>query len=250
MEDVIAIIPARSGSKSVPDKNITALSGYPLIAYSIIAAQLTDQVGKIIVSTDSEKYAEIAEKFGADVPFIRPEEYSSDTATDRDVILHAMNWYRDNYEHIPEYWLHLRPTTPLRDPTEISKAINEIQQSDSATSLRSGHPSPESPLKWFQKDTEGYFRGMLEDESEPEYYNKPKEAFPQVYIPNGYVDIVRASHTLHSTTLHGNKMIGFETPVCTEVDSQEELEYIQYQLDKNGSILLDSLNNKYTKERI
>jgi CMP-N,N'-diacetyllegionaminic acid synthase len=242
MGNVIAIIPARSGSKSVKDKNITSLSGHPLISYSIISAKLSNMIDKVIVSTDSEKYAEIAIKYGAEVPFIRPAEFSSDDSTDLDVMLHAMNWMKENSK-LPEYWVHLRPTTPLRDPLIIDKAIIEIQNSKVSTSLRSGYKTPESPLKWFQKDDDGYFQGLMPDDSDLEYYNKPKEAFPDVYIPDGYVDVLKASHVMNSNTLHGKKMIGFETPVCTEIDSLEELEYIQYQINKNGSVLLDSLIN-------
>ncbi len=244
MGNIIAIIPARSGSKSVKDKNITDLSNYPLIAYSIIAAKLSKKIDKIIVSTDSEKYAELAIRFGAEVPFIRPTKFSLDESTDLDVMLHAMNWMHD-HSVVPEYWVHLRPTTPLRDPLIIDKAINEIIESKDSTSLRSGHRAPESPLKWFQKDEQGYFQGLMSGEVESEYYNKPKEAFPDVYIPDGYVDVLKASHVMGSNTLHGNKMIGFETSVCTEVDSIEELEYIQYQININGSVLLDSLKHRF-----
>ncbi len=116
MNNVIAIIPARSGSKSVTDKNIKLLSGHPLIAYSIVAAKLSKEIKRVVVSTDSEEYAEIAKKYGAEVPFIRPEIYSKDSSTDRDFFIHAMNWFKDNENTLPEYWVQLRPTTPLRNP--------------------------------------------------------------------------------------------------------------------------------------
>ena len=116
MNDIIAIIPARSGSKSLMDKNIKLLSGHPLIAYSIAAAKLSKGIDRIIVSTNSEKYADIARQYGAEVPFIRPDRYSTDTSTDRDFLIHAMKWLKENEDTLPEYWVHLRPTTPLRIP--------------------------------------------------------------------------------------------------------------------------------------
>ena len=116
MSNIIAIIPARSGSKSVKDKNIALLSGYPLIAYSIVAAKKSELIDRIIISTDSEEYQKIALQYGAEVPFLRPTEYSTDTSTDRDFLIHAMNWLEENERQAPEYWVHLRPTTPLRDP--------------------------------------------------------------------------------------------------------------------------------------
>ena len=237
MNNTIAIIPARLGSKSITDKNIKLLSGHPLIAYSIAVAKLSKKIGRVIVSTNSREYADIAKQYGAEAPFIRPDEFSTDTATDKDLLVHAMNWLEENEGSTPEYWVHLRPTTPLRDVEVVDNDINEIMQNKSATSLRSGHKAPESPLKWLVKDNH-YFKGLVSGED----YNLPKEAFEQVYIPDGFVDIVKSSFVMNNKEIHGDKMIGFESPVCTEVDSIEEFDYIQYQLDKNGSELFDYLN--------
>ena len=237
MNNVIAIIPARSGSKSLIDKNIRLLSGHPLIAYSIAIVKLSQKIDRVIVSTNSQGYADIAKQYGAEVPFMRPDKYSTDAATDKGFLVHAMSWIKENEGRVPEYWVHLRPTTPLRSVEIVDSAINEIMQSQDATSSRSGHKAPESPLKWFVKDN-CYFKGLADGED----YNLPKEAFKQVYIPDGFVDIVKSSFVMKNKEIHGDKMIGFESPVCTEVDSLEEFEYIQYQLDKNGSELLDYLN--------
>ena len=239
MSDVIAIIPARSGSKTLIDKNIKLLSGHPLIAYSIAAAKLSNKIERVIISTNSKEYAAIAKQYGAEVPFIRPDEASTDTATDRGFLIHAMDWLKENEGSVPEYWVHLRPTTPLRSVEIIDNAVSKIIKNKNATSLRSGHKVPESPLKCFIKE-EGYFKGLVEGED----FNLPKEAFEQVYIPDGFVDIVKSSFIMNSQEIHGNKMIGFESPICTEVDSVEEFDYIKYQLEKNGSDLLDYLNHK------
>jgi CMP-N,N'-diacetyllegionaminic acid synthase len=236
MIDVIAIIPARSGSKTLVDKNIKLLNGHPLIAYSIAVAKLSKKIDRVIVSTNSQNYATIAKQYGAEVPFIRPNEFSTDASLDKDFLVHAMSWLKKNEGHTPEYWAHLRPTTPLRSIEVVDRAIDEIMQNRSATSLRSGHKAPESPLKWFVKD-KLYFKALMEGKD-----NLPKEEFEQVYIPDGFVDIVKASYVLNSKDIHGDKMIGYESPVCTEVDSLEEFDYINYQLDKNGSDLLNYLN--------
>ena len=237
MDDIIAIIPARSGSKSLVDKNILELSGHPLIAYSIAAAKLSRKIDRVIVSTNSQEYADIAKQYGAEVPFIRPNKYSTDESTDKDFFVHAMSWIQENEGNAPEYWVHLRPTTPLRDIKVIDSAIDEMISDRSATSLRSGHKAPESPLKWFIKDGL-HFKGFVNGED----YNLPKEAFEQVYIPDGFIDIVKLSFVMNNKEIHGDKMIGFESPVCSEVDSIEEFNYIQYQLDKNGSSLLNYLD--------
>jgi len=244
--NVIAIIPARAGSKSVKDKNVAQLGGHPLIAYSIAAARLSNLVERVIVSTDSHEYAKIAVKYGAEVPFIRPQEYSTDTSTDRDFLVHAMQWLDENEGHCPEYWVHLRPTTPLREAAMIDETIIQIINDQQATSLRSGYKAPESPLKWFTKDERGYFQGLISGDVES--YNLPKEAFDAVYVPDGYVDIVKQSFVLSCNQVHGEKMIGFESPVTTEVDSIEELGYIAYQLERDGSTLKEYLDTVLEKQ--
>ena len=237
MSNIIAIIPARSGSKSIKDKNIKLLSGHPLIAYSIIAAKLSKKIERVIVSTDSEEYGDIAKKYGAEVPFIRPDKYSKDNSTDRDFFIHAIDWFKENENIIPEYWVHLRPTTPLRAPEKIDEAIDVILNDDTATSLRSGHKAPESPLKWFVKEDK-YFKGLIENEE----YNLPKESFEDIYIPDGYVDIVKTSYLLNNEKTHGENIISFESPVCTEIDSIEEFIYIEYQIQNSENSLLDTLH--------
>jgi len=123
-QEVYAIIPARSGSKGVPNKNIMDLAGYPLIAYSIASAKKCPAINRVIVTTDSEEYAEIALKYGAEVPFIRPSDISGDAATDTQFFQHAVNYFRKEEGSVPEYFAHLRPTTPIRYPSIIDKAIN------------------------------------------------------------------------------------------------------------------------------
>ncbi len=241
----VAIIPARSGSKSVKDKNVVNLEGHPLIAYSIAAAKMSDKIDRIIVSTDSEYYADISRKYGAEVPFIRPKEISEDDSTDKDFFDHALKWFSQSENIIPEYWIHLRPTTPLRDPAIIDDAIDCIINDKNMTSLRSGHPCPESPFKWFFRDKNGLFTSLLNN---AEKSNLPKEEFQQVYIPDGYVDILKASHFGNKDNLHGERMIGYISPVCEEIDSKEEFDYIKYKLSKEGSVLLNYLERNHKKE--
>ena len=241
----IAYIPVRGGSKGVPKKNIRPLGGYPLIAYTIAVAKLSKHIERILVSTDSEEIAEIALQYGAEVPFIRPSEFAQDHSPDRGHTLHAMNWFKENEGSVPEYWVHLRATTPLRNPHVVDEAIQKIQNDPDSTSLRSGHPAPESPCKWFQRDNHGYFIGNCPEDKRPEYYNLPRQLFPDVYIPDGYVDILRSSFVLNSGSLNGNKMLGFVSPHCYEVDTLEELEMIEYQLRKRRSPLLDYLKTTF-----
>jgi len=241
---MIAIIPARSGSKGVPGKNIKLLGGIPLFAFSIIAAKMMPSVSRVIVSTDSEVYAQIAIEYGAEVPFLRPNEISGDKSTDFDLFLHALNWFKENENLIPEYILHLRPTTPLRNPQIMEDAVKLFfENKNLATSLRSGHSAPESPYKWFLKDENNYFKG-LRDDLTPEKVNLPRQSFPSVYIPDGYIDILKSSVILDSGTLHGDKMLVFESPFCVEVDTKDDFEYLEFQIEKEGSSIINFHNNK------
>jgi len=241
---LIAIIPARSGSKGVPGKNIKLLGGIPLLAFSIIAAKMMPSVSRVIVSTDSHEYAEIAKLYGAEVPFLRPTDISGDKSTDYDLFIHALNWFKENENYIPEYLLHLRPTTPLRDPQIMEQAVKLfLQNNQIATSLRSGHNAPESPYKWFLKDENNFFKG-LRDDLTPEKVNLLRQSFPSVYIPDGYIDVLKSTVILNSGSLHGDKMLVFESPYCVEVDAKDDFEYLEFQIEREGSTILDFYKNK------
>ena len=240
-KDIIAIIPARSGSKGVPGKNIALLGGHPLIAFSIAAAKMAG-INRVWLSTDSEEYSLLAKQYGAETPFIRPAKISTDQSTDFDFMRHAMEWMAQHENNVPEYWLHLRPTTPMRETEFLIEALKTIKEHPEASSLRSGHEASESPFKWFLKSEVGFYRGLKEGMT-PEQANQPRQLFPTVYVPDGYVDIVRSSHVLHNTTLHGEKMLIYESPQCTEIDTQEDFEFLEFQFQKHGSQLRNYLKN-------
>lgn len=238
---VYAIIPARSGSKGVKDKNIRMLNGFPMIAYTIAAANLSDKIDRVIVSTDSEKYAETARRYGAETPFIRPAEISGDKSTDIEFMKHAINWLGENEHIIPEFWVHLRPTNPLRDCKVIDLAVTAFINDKNADSLRSAHVADVSPFKWFLLDNEGYyktFNGISLDEA-----NRPRQDFPAVYIPDGYVDVLRSSYIIKNDLLHGEKMIGFQSPKCVDVDSVRDFEELENIVKDYKSDVYEYLKN-------
>ena len=245
---IIGLIPARGGSKGVPGKNIKLLAGYPLIVYSIAAGKLCPKIDRVVVSTDSELIAELSRKHGAEVPFMRPAEFAGDRSPDRDFVMHALEWFQKNEGAVPDYLVHLRPTTPLRDPALIDEAIAAIMSNREATSLRSGHEAPESPFKWFMRDEHGYFYGFNPGDARPGYSNLPRQAFPSVYIPDGYVDVLRTSFVLNSDDIHGSRIMGYVSPMCHEVDTLEDFEFLEFQIGKKGSTLLDFLKAHYPRE--
>ncbi len=156
-------------------------------------------------------------------------------------MVHAMEWVREHEAHLPEFWVHLRPTTPLRDPRHLDEAVAMLEHRPEATALRSAHPSPESPFKWFRRNDRGYLTALTTDDTSLDRFNLPRQAYPTVFIPDGYVDIVRSSFVLDSQLFHGDRVLGYESPQSTEVDSTEELERLSFQLSKYGSPLLDYL---------
>ncbi|MCX6722174.1 MAG: acylneuraminate cytidylyltransferase family protein [Candidatus Staskawiczbacteria bacterium] len=245
-KNIIAIIPARGGSKGIPKKNIIDLGGYPLIAYSIAAAKMSKIISRVIVSTDSKEIAEIAKKYGAEVPFLRPQKLAGDNSPDVEFVQHALKWFKENENFQPEYLVHLRPTTPLRDPELIDQAIKKIIDSKKATSLRSAHELNESPHKFFEiKD--GFFVGLFPEDQRSDYHNLPRQAFPKAYHPNGYVDVLKSESILKTGVLHGEKILPFVTPFIVELDAIEDLEYIKFDLSRGKYKIYDFLKNNYGK---
>lgn len=242
-----ALIPARIGSKGVPKKNIRLLKGYPLIAYSIIASRLSDKIDRVIVSTDAEEIAVIAKEYGAEVPFLRPANFARDHDGDIGFVLHAIEWFRENEPEIPGCLVHIRPTTPLRDVSIIDGAIETLRNHPAATSLRSGHLASESPFKWFTRDEDGYFESICKGLSN-DAANDGRQGFPDVYIPDGYVDVMKTDYIVKNGILHGARMFGYPSPVCVEVDTEDDFMMLEYQIEKSGSKIYDYLQEHYSRK--
>ncbi len=245
---IFAAIPARGGSKGVPKKNIKLLAGYPLIAYSIAAGIMSRLIQRVIVSTDSPEIAEVARKYGAEVPFLRPAELAGDLSRDRDWVLHLLNWLKENEGSPPDYLVHLRPTTPLRDPAVIDDAVRAMLADAAATSLRSAHEAPETPFKWFTRGEQGYFQAFAHADAPPGFANWPRQMLPKVFIPDGYVDVLKTDYVLKAEEIHGDRMVGYISPACGEVDTPEDFDYLEFQVGRMSCKVLDFLRANYPEE--
>lgn len=241
-EKTVALIPARGGSKGIPKKNIIDLGGFPLIAYSIAAARLTKKIDRIIVSTDSEEIAEVAKKYGAEIPFMRPAEFATDTSPAIDVVRHALDWLAQHENSQPEYVVFLNPTTPLRDPELIDQAIEKILSNQEATSLRSAYEMSETAYKTLKIEND-FFTGLLPDR--PNDHSLPRQQFPTTYQPNGYVDILITKFIVKSDSLYGDKILSFIAPDTGELDSPEDLDLIGYLLQKKPWQIYEYLKNNF-----
>ena len=245
---ILGLIPARSGSKGVPGKNIKLLAGYPLMAYSIIASKLSTKIDRTVVSTDSPEFADIARSYGAEVPFLRPAGISQSHSLDIEYIKHALEWFQTKEGSQPEYIVILPPVAPLRDPALIDSAIDKLIQNKEATSLRSAFETRESPYKLFEiKDD--FYAGMFPGDPRPEYYNLPRQAFPPVYHPNGYVDIIKRQTVISSGSLHGPRILSFITPDIGDLDRPEDFEFIEFVLNKQKNPVHEYLKKNFPAKR-
>ena len=162
MTEVLAIIPARGGSKSIPRKNILDFAGYPLIAYSIAASLGSATVDRVIVSTDDEEIAAISRAYGAETPFLRPVEFSQDETPDLPVFIHALEWLESQESYQPDIVIQLRPTSPFRKVSHIDQAVYQLLERPQADAVRTVCIPFQNPFKMWQIKPDGFMR-QLED---------------------------------------------------------------------------------------
>ena len=220
MKKILAIIPARSGSKSIPNKNILDFSGLPLIAHSIIQAKNSQFINRVIVSTDSDKYAKIASIYGAEVPFIRPKIISQDDSLDIDTFIHALRYLMQNENYTPDLVVHLRPTHPIRNVIDIDNMIEIISGNTEADSIRSVSKASETPYKmWFLHEN-NILKPFVE--TSKELYNKPRQVLPVVYYQNANIDVIRTKTILNKKSMSGDIVLGYLIDKSYDIDYTED----------------------------
>ena len=185
---ILTVIPARYGSKSLPKKNILPLNGKPLLCHSIAYSLKSTVVNKTIVSTDSVETANIAEKCGAEVPFIRPAEFAQDNTRDYPVMRHALDFFESD-GIVFDLYILLRPTSPLRPPALIEKAIEIMSNNPIATSVRSVAKIKEHPYRAWNIELDGKISGFVDNVLEP--YNVPRQELPDIYFQTGDIEVIR-----------------------------------------------------------
>ncbi len=218
IKQVPCLILARGGSKGIPKKNLKPLLEKPLIGWTIETAKKCKLISDIWVSTDCQEIAEVSKKFGANV-INRPTELAQDDSLDYDSFLHALK-YINGIDEI----VHLRATTPITSPDIIDLAIEYyFQNKNSCSSLRSGHKMSESIFKFFTLE-EKYFNSLSNS------HFMGRQNVVSTYIPNGYVDIIKIDTISRTSSLHGDKILAFETEVVIEIDTVEDFKYLEYKL--------------------
>ncbi|MEY8759788.1 acylneuraminate cytidylyltransferase family protein [Chryseobacterium tongliaoense] len=223
---MIALIPARGGSKGLPGKNLKILKGKPLIAYTIEAALKVKGITKVIVSTDDHQIAETAKKYGAIVPFMRPDFLATDTATSKDVIIYTLKKLLENKESIESFIL-LQPTSPLRDDQDILSAI-EFFDSNGADAVIS-YCEEYHPLRWHKYIND---KGNLEDIFEKA--GEQRQAERKSYFPNGAIYIYDTEKYL-TDSIKSQNTYAFVMPrnKSIDIDTIDDFEYCEYLIERN-----------------
>jgi len=206
-KEVLALIPARGNSKSIPRKNIRDLGGYPLIAYSIAAGLQAECVTRTMVSTDDAEIAEIARAYGAETPFLRPEEFSRDDTQDLPVFQHALRWLAENEGYQPDVVIQLRPTSPFRPPDMLDTAVKLLLEHPDADSVRGVVPSGQNPYKMWRVAADGSMRPLLTVEGVKEAYNAPRQQLPDTYWQTGHIDAIRPEAILKKNSMSGDVIL-------------------------------------------
>jgi CMP-N-acetylneuraminic acid synthetase len=219
---VLAIVPARSGSKSIPDKNVVSFRGKPLLVHSIEHARAARNVDRVLVSTDSPVYRELARAAGAEAPFLRPPGISGDTATDLEVFAHALEWLEEHEGYRPQVLVHLRPTYPTRRIQDVEGAVDMLLADPTADSVRSVTRAPHTPYKMWWLEEGGSLRPLLESALR-EPHNLPRQVLPEVYLQNAAVDVVRSSVIRSRHSMTGRRILAYVMEGMRDIDEWPDL---------------------------
>lgn len=219
---VVAVVPARGGSKGIPGKNLADLGGRPLLAWSVEAARAAATVDRVLVSTDDAAIAEAAVAAGAEVPFLRPAELAADDTPDLPVFLHVLDEL-DRRGEPAGILVHLRPTCPFRPAGLVDRGVEALRADPDADSVRSLSPVAKSPYKMWT---------VAGDRLEPllggwdeELFNRPRQVLPEVWVHDGVLDVVRAG-VLRSGSMCGRRIRPLFTPdgCGVDIDTPEDLD--------------------------
>jgi len=228
--EILALIPARGGSKGIPRKNIRTFAGHPLIAWSIAAAKQSELVSRVVVSTEDEEIAAVAREYGAETPFLRPVELAQDRATDLPVFEHALKWFEDVESYRADVIVQLRPTSPLRPRTMVDDAIRVLREHADADCVRGVVLAGQNPHKmWRFSGEDKPLKPLLDLDGIPEPYNAPRQILPAIYWQTGHIDAIRVSTITHKKSLTGDVVYPLVTDVRYMVDIDTLADWAKYE---------------------
>lgn len=226
--NVVAIIPARGGSKGIKRKNLVEFNGKPLVAHSIIHALESQLVNRVIVSTDDEEIASVAREYGAEVPFLRPKELAEDHVLDLPVFEHALKFLEEAEGDRPDLVVHLRPTTPYRKPAWIDEAVRLLADHPEADSVRSVSEPDKHPYRMFTIGPDGFLDPIMKHEH-PVPYLLRRQDLPPVYYYNCVIDVTRPATIFGKNSMTGDRIFPYimDPDEVIDIDSMRDLQIAQ-----------------------
>lgn len=229
-QEVLGIIMARGGSKSIPKKSIALCAGKPLMYYTIEAAKRATTITRLIISTDNEEMAEYARSQGVEVPFMRPAELAEDQTPDLPAFEYTLARLKESEGYTPDIVVHLRPTTPLKKVSDIDAGIKLLLAHSDAQSVRSVCEPLHTPFKMYTMNKDGFLQPLLSKvfpkvfEKYPEAYNMPRQLLPSVLRHSGYVDVIRAQAISELHSMSGTHILPLEFEKWRDVDIDSPME--------------------------
>lgn len=222
--EVLAVIPARGGSKGIKRKNLVDFNGKPLVAHSIEHALRCRSITRTIVSTDDDEIAQVSKSVGAEVPFMRPDDLSADHVLDWPVFVHALQLLAETENYHPDIVVHLRPTAPYRKPGWIDEAVNLLIDHPGASSVRSVSEPEKHPYRMFTTDSQGYLDPIMKHKH-PEPYLLRRQDLPVVFYYNCVIDVTRPSTILEDKSMTGAKIFPYvmNSDEAIDIDSPRDL---------------------------
>lgn len=236
---IVGLIPARAGSKRVPNKNIRLLNGHPMLAYTIAAALQSGVFDKVIVSTESEDIAEQAKKYGAEVPFLRPQAYAEDASPDIEWITHLLKTLKEQSESYDCFSI-LRPTSPFRQASTIRRAWEQFCARPEADSLRAVEKCNQHPAKMWRIEDELLEPIMKNPNSQgTPWHSTPYQALPPIYVQNASLEIAHCAIPLEQGSIAGKTIIPFitEDQEGFDINLPEDWFLAEYLISNNQATL-------------
>ena len=221
---IVGLIPARAGSKRVPNKNVLRIQGHPLLAYTISAALDSGVFEKVIVSTDSEEYAQIALHYGAEVPFLRPNSLAQDSSADIGWVAHALeNLALIGYEF--EIFSILRPTSPFRNASTIRRAYEEFSSRTDIDSIRAVELCSQHPGKMWRIKGDHLIPLLSVQPDGLDWFSSPTQSLPEVWVQNASLEIAFSRCVLESESISGSRIAPFKTVFPEGIDINSEFDF-------------------------
>jgi len=228
----LAIIPARGGSKGLPGKNIKELCTKPLIAWSIEAGLKSSYIDEVMVSTDDQGIADIAKTYGANVPFLRPDDLASDTATSFDAVKHTIDYYKNVLHKTYDYIVLLEPTSPLRESSDIDNAIEQLLSSEADSIVGISKTEDQNPAFLIKKNRQNFITGYENADMKV----LRRQDIQDVYFFEGTVYISQTNALLTQKTFYHSQTIGYEVPKykSLEIDDMDDFIMVEAMMKHKG----------------